>query len=198
MVVILLPVVAVGFVVSRPPPSLIIGQRAPIFALPLLDGAGEYGTSELRGSLVVVNVWASWCERCVIDARLLEDAWRRHRDDGLVVLGVSVDTNEEDAVAFVRRYGLSYPNVRDTGAVAGAFGLAGMPETYFIDDQLYVQSIYRGFTMGSDERHGVVLRDALYAPVLERRIAGLFAERAWRGHSARSAFACYGSSGGEC
>ncbi len=79
----------VVYVASLPPGRLIAspGRPTPVFALPVLGSGDQYGTPELRGKLVIVTFWASWCEPCSIDARLLEDVWRRHRDRGLVVLG---------------------------------------------------------------------------------------------------------------
>lgn len=179
VVVLAVPVVALAHVASSPGarPSASPGRPAPVFALPLLGSGDQFGTRELEGKLVVVTFWASWCEPCSVDARLLEDAWRRHRDRGLVVLGVNLDEDERDALRFVRRHGLTYPNVRDFGTVAGAFGLAGMPETYFVAENWTIESVYRGFELALDQRHGVALRDALYPPILERRIAALFATR---------------------
>lgn len=172
-------VVLLVYVASLPPSRLTAspGRPAPVFALPLLGSGDQYGTPELKGKLVIVTFWASWCEPCSIDARLLEDVWRRYGDRGLVVLGVNLDAVETDALAFVRRHGITYPNVHDVGTVAGAFGLAGVTETYFLDENWTVNSIYRGYEREVNRSHGVVLQNALYQPILERRVEALFASR---------------------
>ncbi len=177
------------YVASLPPGWLTAspGRPAPVFGLPLLGSGDQYGTPELKGKLVIVTFWASWCEPCSIDARLLEDVWRRYRDRGLLVLGVNLDAVESDALAFVRRHEITYPNVQDVGTVAGAFGLAGVPETYFLDENWTVSSVYRGYELEVDRSHGVVLQDALYQPILERRVEALFAGRSGaRARSTRS------------
>lgn len=153
------------------------GRPAPEFALPLLGTAEVLGSGELKGKLVVVTFWASWCAPCGVNARLMEDAWRRYRDQGVAVLGVSLDTNESEALEFVQRHGLTYPNVRDSGTVAAAFRLQGLPEVYFLAENWTINSVYRGFPLEVDERHSWMVQDAIYPPILERRIAGLFATR---------------------
>lgn len=104
-----------------------------------------------------------------------------------MVLGVNLDAIESDALAFVRRHGITYPNVQDVGTVAGASGLAGVPETYFLEENWTVNSVYRGYEREVDRSHGVVLQDALYQPILERRVEALFAGRSGaRARSTRS------------
>ena len=159
------------------------GRPAPEFALPVVGKTEVYGSADLKGKLVVVTFWASWCEPCGVNARLVEDAWRRYRGEGVAVLGVSLDTNESEALDFVRRHGLTYPNVRDFGTVGSAFRLQGVPEMYFLAENWTINSVYRGFPIGVDERHGSVIQGAIYQPILERRIAGLFATR-WEGRPA--------------
>ncbi|MEK7215871.1 MAG: TlpA disulfide reductase family protein [Chloroflexota bacterium] len=92
--------------------------------------------SELRGQMVVLNFWATWCPPCVEEMPSLERLHRKLRDRGVVVLGVSVD---DDAVAyeqFLRDYHISFPNYRDPGGqIAGRYGTHMFPETYIIDPE---------------------------------------------------------------
>jgi cytochrome c biogenesis protein CcmG, thiol:disulfide interchange protein DsbE len=107
---------------------------APGFTLPDLGGDGEVSLESFRGSAVVVNFWASWCAPCRDEAPLLEAAWRKHRDRGVVVLGVDSKDLVADGRAFLREFGITYPNAYDgPGKTFDAFGLTGVPETYFLD-----------------------------------------------------------------
>lgn len=83
-----------------------------------------------RGRPVVVNVWASWCAPCRVEAPLLQRAAARYRGD-VVFLGVDSRDDATPARAFIRRYGLTYPNVFDhTGDIRSGLGLRGFPTTY--------------------------------------------------------------------
>ena len=107
---------------------------APEFTLPRLDKAGELSFSSLRGKAVVVNFWASWCIPCKDEAPVLEQTWRDHRDEGLVVLGVDAQDFKGDARSFMRKHGLSYPVVHDgKGSTLGRWGVTGFPETFCVD-----------------------------------------------------------------
>jgi cytochrome c biogenesis protein CcmG/thiol:disulfide interchange protein DsbE len=117
--------------------------EAPDFTLPELDGTGEITLSSLRGSVVVLNFWASWCPPCKDEAPALQDAWERWQDRGVVVLGVDAQDLTADARAFVEKYDLTYPNVRDgENTVPGKFGVVAFPETVFIDAEGRI-AVYR-------------------------------------------------------
>jgi cytochrome c biogenesis protein CcmG, thiol:disulfide interchange protein DsbE len=107
--------------------------EAPGFEVERLDQNGSVSLESLRGKAVVLNFWASWCEPCKEEAPRLEAAWRRYRDDGLVVLGIDAQDFRKDARGFVERYGLTYPIVHDgPGATIGRYGVTGFPETWFV------------------------------------------------------------------
>ena len=120
------------------PQALARGEQppAPGFTLPKLGEEGTLSLADLRGKAVIVNFWASWCYPCEQEAPLLEETWRKHRDEGLVVLGVNFNDFRSDALRFVRDTGLTYPSVVDRGSeVVGKYGLKGVPETFFVDRQ---------------------------------------------------------------
>ncbi|MEO8291212.1 MAG: TlpA disulfide reductase family protein [Gaiellaceae bacterium] len=112
------------------------GKRpaAPAFTLPRLGSDDEISLASFQGKVVVLNFWASWCGPCKDEAPLLEAAWKRYRDRGLVVLGVDAQDFDVDAQRFVDRTGITYPIVRDKhGSTLGRYGVTGFPETWFVD-----------------------------------------------------------------
>lgn len=107
---------------------------APGFSLPRLTGDGKISLDSYRGKVVVLNFWASWCLPCKTEAPLLESAWRKYRDRGVVVLGVNSQDLSSDARRFARQVGWTYPLVRDgPGDVLGPYAVTAFPETFFID-----------------------------------------------------------------
>lgn len=85
--------------------------------------------SQSRGKVVVVNFWASWCGPCRVEIPELIDLRRRHSEDKLVILGVSVDQEPTMFTAFRTRMGINYPVYMARGDVALAFGVRGIPRT---------------------------------------------------------------------
>ena len=122
-------------------------QRAPAFELDrFTDGEvrtapwaaaaddGRVSLSELRGTPLVINFWASWCDPCRAEAPRLERSWRSAKPRGVLFVGLNQQDTREDARDFIRSFGLSFPHVRDPGnGTARAWGVTGLPETFFID-----------------------------------------------------------------
>jgi cytochrome c biogenesis protein CcmG/thiol:disulfide interchange protein DsbE len=118
----------------RAVPSPLVGRAAPEFNLPRFDGAGDIRLADLRGRIVVVNFWASWCIPCREEAAALEAIWRRHRGDGVVMVGVNIQDSRPAAGKFLIETRPSYPNVVDaTGKTSIAYGIYGVPETFVLD-----------------------------------------------------------------
>lgn len=122
-------------------PSPLIGQPAPEFALPVLslDGEGERADtlrlSDLRGDVVVINFFASWCAPCRLEHEALTRAAERYEGRGVRFLGIVYSDTPAAVRAYVRELGgQSYPALMDPGqGVAIDYGLVGVPETFFID-----------------------------------------------------------------
>jgi cytochrome c biogenesis protein CcmG/thiol:disulfide interchange protein DsbE len=134
-VVPVLVLLAYGFKTNpREIPSPLLGKPAPAFTLKTFDG-GEVSLEKLRGQVVVVNFWASWCyPACYEEAPVLERGWRAYRDRGLVLVGVNIQDKEEPARKFLAQFGHTFPNGPDaSGRIAVDFGVYGVPETFFID-----------------------------------------------------------------
>jgi cytochrome c biogenesis protein CcmG, thiol:disulfide interchange protein DsbE len=116
--------------------SPLLGRPAAPFTLTSFDGAPVELTA-LRGKVVVLNFWASWCyPACYEEAPVLERGWRAYRDRGVVVVGVDIQDKDEAGRKFVRDFDLTFPNAPDpTGKVSIDYGVYGVPETFFIDRQ---------------------------------------------------------------
>jgi cytochrome c biogenesis protein CcmG/thiol:disulfide interchange protein DsbE len=109
---------------------------APAFSLERLDGRGELSLASLSGKTVVLNFWASWCGPCKDETPLLQRGWGRWKGKNVVFVGVDVKDFRGDARSFLRRYGVTYPNIYDgKGSLVGRYGVTGFPETYFIDSR---------------------------------------------------------------
>lgn len=123
--------------------ALATGQRppAPNITLPVLvSGAGlppvgqTASLASLKGTPVVLNLWASWCGPCRDEAPIFEKAWDKYKGKGALVLGLDLQDLSENALAFVKKYDITYPSLRDgTDASKRDLEATGVPETFIID-----------------------------------------------------------------
>ena len=126
-----------GFGLSRDPSvireSPLVGKPAPPFALRTLDGDRVVRSADLRGQVVVINFWASWCLECRWEHDDLQAAWGLYRDRGMVLLGVTYQDSEEGARAYLDELGGAWPILTDPGGrTAIDYGVYGAPETMFV------------------------------------------------------------------
>lgn len=132
----ILGLLAYGF--TRDPreiPTPLMGKPAPPFTLTLFDGR-PLSLEELRGKVVFLNFWASWCPPCRAEARTLEAAWQAYKDRDVVFIGANIQDQEPNARAFLEEFRITYPNGLDRGSrVAIAYGVWGLPETFIVDRQ---------------------------------------------------------------
>jgi cytochrome c biogenesis protein CcmG/thiol:disulfide interchange protein DsbE len=104
------------------------------FTLQRVDKPGKLELASLRGKVVVLNFFASWCPPCKSEAPDVEKLWKQYRSKGVVVVGIDSKDFSGDARSFMRRYGLTYPVVRDgDGALWDPYGVTALPETRVID-----------------------------------------------------------------
>jgi len=124
---------AFTFALRRASIDLASGAAAPDFALETFDGE-TIRLADLRGRVVVVNFWASWCLPCAEEAADLEAVWRDYRDRGVTVLGVDYTDTRPAALAYLEAHGITYPNGMDrANAISRRYKLTGVPETAVID-----------------------------------------------------------------
>lgn len=134
---------------------------APDFSLQGFDGRTAT-LSELRGQVVVVNFWASWCEPCREEAAYLEQTWRKYKDQGVVFLGVDYVDTEKAALAYIDEFDITYINGPDLKMrISDAYNIQGVPETFFIAKNGEVRGVHIG---------------PLYPPDLDEKIEELLAE----------------------
>lgn len=127
--------------------------RAPDFTLERLDRDGRLTLSALRGKVVVLNYWASYCFPCKEEAPFLEQVWRSNRRRDVVVVGVDWQDFRGDARRFMRRFGLTFPVVHDgPGDVGFDYGLTGLPETYVLDREGRVVRAFIGAVNTDEDR----------------------------------------------
>jgi cytochrome c biogenesis protein CcmG/thiol:disulfide interchange protein DsbE len=132
-------------------------------ALPVLGSSAEQSLTDLRGKVVVLNVFASWCGPCRAEAPVLDREQRTLVEHDGTVLGVTYLDNSSDSEAFVRQEHISYPVVRDVnGNFVRSFGTTGVPETFVID---------------RSGRIAALRRYQLAGDWLQRTVAPILAER---------------------
>jgi peroxiredoxin len=108
------------------------GRAAKNFPL-ILDGKPAH-LSDLRGKVVLLNFWASWCEPCVDEAPALDQLQRRLLAQGGTIVGVSIDEDQSAYQDFLRTYDVDFPTFRDPSRhVSLDYGTVMLPETYVID-----------------------------------------------------------------
>lgn len=133
------------------------GTTAPDFTLPVLDDRStDISLSDLRGQVVYVDFWASWCTPCIRSLPEINSLYREYRDQGFEVVAITIDTPLEDATSFLENDledPLDYRIAADTNAdVMDAYGVRGMPTSFLIDRQGVIRMIHEGYRDGDRQR----------------------------------------------
>ena len=135
---------------------------APDFTIESYDGRAVT-LSKLRGQVVIVNFWASWCLPCREEAAYLEQTWRKYKDKGVMFVGVDWVDTPTNALAYIKEFDLTYPNGPDLGTkIAQAYRIQGVPETYYVDKRGTLRGVHIG---------------PLKSPELDQKIDELLAEK---------------------
>ena len=127
-------------------------EAAADFNLKLFDG-GSFRMSDHLGAPVIVNFFASWCIPCIAEAPALEAVSRDYAERGVTVLGVAVQDTETKAREFVEKHGLTFPTGLDEGEIKEAYGVFGIPTTFFIDREGFIQYTHAGIMTEDLLRH---------------------------------------------
>jgi cytochrome c biogenesis protein CcmG/thiol:disulfide interchange protein DsbE len=117
---------------------------APDFSLTSFEG-GTLKLSELRGQVVIINFWASWCPPCREEAAYLEQTWRKYEGKGVIFIGVDWVDTEKEALAYMDEFDLTYFNGPDIGTrIAQAYNIQGVPETFYVSKNGELRGVHIG------------------------------------------------------
>lgn len=113
-----------------------LGEQPKAFTLTTFEDE-VFHSADLRGKVVLVNFWASWCTTCDVETALLEQAWQTYQarnDDAVIFLGVAYMDTENASQAYLRNHGVTYPNGPDLrGEISRVFQVNSVPETFILD-----------------------------------------------------------------
>jgi peroxiredoxin len=153
------------FALLRPPtgPALRPGTRAPDFTLPLVEGR-TVSLAELRGKVVFVNFWATWCPPCKAEAPSLQRLYQTLQPEGFEIVAISIDSPDAlpEVEAFRQEFGLTFPIPLDPQKRAyDAYRVAAVPETFLVDGSGQVLERFVGPQNWDDPRYVRAIRRAL-------------------------------------
>ena len=131
---------------------------APEVGYTLLDGKPAH-LSDLRGRVVLVNFWATWCGPCKVEMPHLNRLYEKYRAAGFELLGVNIDDDPKAAVALATRMGLKFPVLLDTDkSVTRRYALDSMPGTVLIDRDGKVRHVHKGYREGVEATYDAQIR----------------------------------------
>ncbi len=135
--------------------------KAPDFTITGFDGR-TVTLSDLRGQVVIINFWASWCPPCREEAAYLEETWRKYEDQGVVFIGVDYVDTEKEALAYIKEFDITYLNGPDIATrISQAYNIQGVPETFFVAKNGELRGVHIG---------------PMQSPQLDEKIEELLAE----------------------
>lgn len=126
-----------------------VGEPAPDISLPLLGQQNQLDLKQLKGKVVYLDFWASWCGSCRVSLPLLSELRSDLSESGFEVVGVNVDAKTKDGVKFLEKYPVSFPILADPeGETPELYRLKGMPTSYLIDKKGVIRHVHVGFKKG--------------------------------------------------
>jgi len=135
---------------------------AALFAVSPAQADGAIDLAEHEGKVVVVDFWASWCVPCRRSFPWLNAMQKRYADDGLVIIGVNVDNDEQDARGFLRDYPPQFRIAWDRDkSLARRFEVIAMPSSYVIGRDGDILATHLGFKVKKQDDYEAAIRQAL-------------------------------------
>lgn len=126
---------------------------APTFSLPSRAG-DTVSLDQLKGKVVMLNFWASWCGPCRQEMPLLDQMHKRYSSLGFTLIGVNVETNTKDAERWLQETPVSFPVLFDRDSkVSKAYDVSAMPSTVFIDRKGNLRYLHRGYKPGDESEY---------------------------------------------
>ncbi len=142
-----------GMLLSTSTQADVIGNPAPDFTLKSRSGE-NVKLSELRGEVVMINFWASWCAPCRQEMPLLEDIYKKYSELGFVLLGVNVEEDASKAMELLREIPVSFPILYDNAnEVSKRYKVVAMPTTVMVDRDGTMRYLHRGYLPGYEEEY---------------------------------------------
>jgi thiol-disulfide isomerase/thioredoxin len=129
------------------------GDLAPDFTLPDVDARGAVSLAGLRGQVVLIDFWATWCGPCRASMPAIERVYATHRGRGLAVVSVNTEgVQGADRIrSFVQELGLGFPVVIDDGSVADAYRVTTIPHLVLVDRRGVIRKVHRGTAPGFED-----------------------------------------------
>jgi cytochrome c biogenesis protein CcmG, thiol:disulfide interchange protein DsbE len=125
-------------------PAPLPNHPAPDLALPQLDGT-QITLRDLRGQVVLINIWATWCPPCRAEMPAIQEAYTAYRDRGFIVLAVNQREDATAITSFLGQHELTFPILLDSdGQASATYQASALPSSFFVDRRGVIRTVYRG------------------------------------------------------
>ncbi|NKI19238.1 TlpA family protein disulfide reductase [Spongiibacter sp. KMU-166] len=135
--------------------ALTAGDKAPYFRGPLITAPANaelFDSQSLKGKVVYIDFWASWCGPCRVSLPALNTLYQEFSEQGFHVVAINVDSYRDDALSFLKERPVDYPVIYDAGQkLPGEFGVKGMPTAFLLDRSGTVHHVHEGFRPGDEQ-----------------------------------------------